>query len=44
MVVLIKPVLEAKRRRSDSRRTWIISLISATIAVLGIAVGFWTGK
>ena len=41
---LIKPVLEAKRRHYDSRRTWIIALISAMIAVLGIAVGYFTRK
>ena len=37
---LIKPVLEAKLRHFDSRRTWTISLISATIAVLGIVVAY----
>ena len=37
---LIKPVLEAKRRRADARRTWIIALVSGSIAVLGIVVGW----
>jgi hypothetical protein len=41
---LIKPVLDAKRRRADSRRTWIISLMSATIAALGIVVGYLIKK
>ncbi len=39
---LIKPVLEAKRRKADSRRTWIIALTSATIAVLGLLVAYLT--
>lgn len=37
---LIKPVLEAKRRDSDSRRTWTIAFISATIAIVGIVVTY----
>lgn len=37
---LIKPVLEAKRRDSDSRRTWTIAFISATIAIVGIVVAY----
>jgi hypothetical protein len=41
---LIKPVLDAKRRRSDSRRTWIISLISVMIAALGILVAYLTKR
>jgi len=35
---LIKPVLEAKIRRANARRTWIIASISAAIAILGAIV------
>ena len=41
---LIKPVLDAKRRHYDSTRTWIIALISATIATLGIVVAYIAKK
>ena len=40
----IKPVLEAKRRQHEARRTWIIALISATIALFGILVAYLTRK
>jgi hypothetical protein len=41
---LIKPVLAAKLRQEDSRRTWIIASISAVIAILGIVVAYFAKK
>lgn len=41
---LIKPVLEAKRRHCAARRTWIIAMTSAMIAILGIVVRYFTKR
>jgi hypothetical protein len=33
---LIVPVIEAKRRRADSRRIWIIFIVGTVVAVAGL--------
>ena len=38
---IIKPVLEAKRRHADSRRTWIIAGGTALIAIAGLVMRFF---
>jgi hypothetical protein len=36
----ITPILEAKRRSSDSRRTWIIAIMGSAVALLGLAMSY----
>jgi len=32
----VTPVLESKRRRAESRRTWIIAIVASAIALIGL--------
>ncbi|HEV8412073.1 MAG TPA: hypothetical protein VGQ49_00670 [Bryobacteraceae bacterium] len=34
---LITPILEAKRRKVDSRRMWIVAIMGSAVALLGLA-------
>jgi hypothetical protein len=37
---LITPILEAKRRKADSRRVWIVAIMGSAVAVLGLVVSY----
>jgi len=36
----VSPILEAKRRRADAKRAWVVAIIASAIALLGLLISY----